>query len=117
MRRRDLKILDILQFIHGTLWSYLFHHVSDDLVKSSERNNEYMIVDNEPQLTQFIPQSSKFLNSCHFFVCGMIQGFLLNGGFPCSVSPHLMPVDGFDERVIYLIKFDEQVLERESLRF
>lgn len=23
MRRRDLKILDILQFIHGTLWSYL----------------------------------------------------------------------------------------------
>ncbi|CAI4059412.1 TRAPP subunit TRS31 SKDI_04G6750 [Saccharomyces kudriavzevii IFO 1802] len=114
MRRRDLKILDILQFIHGTLWSYLFNHVSDDLVKSSERDNEYMIVDNFPNLTQFIPGENV---SCEYFVCGIIRGFLFNAGFPCGVTAHRMPQGEHSQRTIYLIQFDRQVLEREGLRF
>lgn len=113
MRSRDLKILDILQFIHGTVWSYLFGHVSDDLVKSSERDNEYMIVDNLPTLTQFIPGGI----SCDYYICGIIQGFLNSAEFPCRVSPHSMPQNGFDQRVVYLIQFDKHVLEREGLRF
>ncbi|CCF60609.1 hypothetical protein KAFR_0K02530 [Kazachstania africana CBS 2517] len=115
MKRRDLKILDILQFIHGTLWSYLFNHVSDDLVKSSERNNEYMIIDNNPVLTQFINNNIK--NSCNYFMCGIINGFLNNAAFICKVTPHRMPTENSDERIVYLIKFDSQVLERENLRF
>ncbi|CAI4038324.1 hypothetical protein SMKI_04G6680 [Saccharomyces mikatae IFO 1815] len=114
MRRRDLKILDILQFIHGTLWSYLFNHVSDDLVKSSERDNEYMIVDNFPTLSQFIPGENV---SCEYFVCGIIKGFLFNAGFPCGVTAHRMPQGGHTQRTVYLIQFDRQVLEREGLRF
>ncbi|EWG92104.1 Trs31p [Saccharomyces cerevisiae P301] len=114
MRRRDLKILDILQFIHGTLWSYLFNHVSDDLVKSSERDNEYMIVDNFPTLTQFIPGENV---SCEYFVCGIIKGFLFNAGFPCGVTAHRMPQGGHSQRTVYLIQFDRQVLDREGLRF
>lgn len=112
-RSRDLKIIDMLQFVHGTVWSYLFGHVSDDLVKSSERDNEYMIVDNQPVLTQFIPGGV----SCDYFVCGIIQGFLNTAKFPCRVSAHCMPEGGFDRRVVYLIQFDKQVLEREGLRF
>lgn len=112
-RSRDLKIIDMLQFVHGTVWSYLFGHVSDDLVKSSERENEYMIVDNRPVLTQFIPGGV----SCDYFVCGIIQGFLNTAEFPCRVSAHCMPQDGFDRRVVYLIQFDKHVLEREGLRF
>lgn len=112
-RSRDLKIIDMLQFVHGTVWSYLFGHVSDDLVKSSERDNEYMIVDNFPMLTQFIPGGI----SCDYFVCGIIQGFLNTAEFPCRVSAHSMPQDGFDQRVVYLIQFDKHVLEREGLRF
>ncbi|QLL30808.1 hypothetical protein HG536_0A06230 [Torulaspora globosa] len=112
-RSRDLKIIDMLQFVHGTVWSYLFGHVSDDLVKSSERDNEYMIVDNQPVLTQFVSGGV----SCDYFVCGIIQGFLNTAKFPCRVSAHCMPQDGFDRRVVYLIQFDKQVLEREGLRF
>lgn len=112
-RSRDLKIIDMLQFVHGTVWSYLFGHVSDDLVKSSERDNEYMIVDNGPVLTQFVSGGV----SCDYFVCGIIQGFLNTAKFPCRVSAHCMPQDGFDRRVVYLIQFDKQVLEREGLRF
>lgn len=113
LKRRDLKILDILQFIHGTVWTYLFDHPSDDLVKSSERANEYMIVDNFPSFTQFIPGGT----SCDFYVCGIVQGLLTEAGFPCRVTPHRMPQDGFDRRLVYLVQFDKQVLERESLRF
>lgn len=113
MRRRDLKILDVLQFIHGSLWSYLFGHVSNDLVKSSERENEYMIVDNKPKLTQFISGNNV---SCDYFVCGIIHGYLTSAGFPCKVTPHSMPQDGHDNRVVFLIQFDKQVLEREGLR-
>lgn len=113
MRPRDLKILDILQFVHGTMWTYLFGRVSDDLVKSSERDNEYMIVDNLPMLTQFIPAG----RSCDYFTCGIIQGFLDSAEFPCHVSAHSMPQGEFDQRTVYLIQFDRHVLERDTLRF
>ena len=116
MRRRDLKILDILQFIHGTLWSYMFNHVSDDLVKSSERNNEYMIIDNQPPLTQFISGANNRV-SCDYFVCGVIRGFLSDAGFRCKVTAHSMPQGSFENRTVYLIQFDSQVLERENIRF
>ncbi|CAR27002.1 ZYRO0C06534p [Zygosaccharomyces rouxii] len=113
MRPRDLKILDILQFVHGTMWTYLFGHASDDLVKSSERDNEYMIVDNLPMLTQFIPAG----RSCDYFTCGIIQGFLDSAEFPCRVSAHSMPQGELDQRTVYLIQFDRHVLERDNLRF
>ncbi|CCE62916.1 hypothetical protein TPHA_0D02800 [Tetrapisispora phaffii CBS 4417] len=113
LRRRDLKIIDILQFIHGSVWSYLFGAPSNDLVKSSERENEYMIVDNEPVLTQFI--SGNF--SCNYFMCGLIKGFLSQAGFECTVSPHPDVDEIYPNRVVYLIKFEKQVLEREALKF
>ncbi|EDO19529.1 hypothetical protein Kpol_1018p61 [Vanderwaltozyma polyspora DSM 70294] len=113
MRCRDLKIIDILQFMHGTVWTYLFGSPSNDLVKSSERENEYMIVDHEHMLTQFISNN----NSCDYFVCGIIQGFLTKADFPCTVTPHSNNENGIDGGVIYLIKFDKQVLERENLRY
>lgn len=113
MRRRDLKILDVLQFVHGSVWTYLFGYPSNDLVKSSERENEYMIVDNSPILTEFISGNV----SCDYFLCGIIDGFLTKSGFPCTVSPHPMAENNFDNRVVYLIKFDKQVLERENLRY
>lgn len=91
-----------------------FNHVSDDLVKSSERDNEYMIVDNFPTLTQFIPGENV---SCEYFVCGIIKGFLFNAGFPCGVTAHRMPQGGHSQRTVYLIQFDRQVLDREGLRF
>ncbi|CCK69707.1 TRAPP subunit TRS31 KNAG_0C06110 [Huiozyma naganishii CBS 8797] len=117
MKRRDLKILDILQFIHSTLWSYLFRHVSDDLVKSSERSNEFMIIDNNPILTQFINPSFNHNGSCDYFVCGIISGFLNNAGFPCDVTAHPVPQGEFERRTVFLIKFNDQVVERETLRY
>lgn len=121
MKRRDLKVIDILQFVHGTVWSYLFNHVSNDLVKSSDRDNEFMIIDNEPVLTQFINVahfgSHQDRMSCEYFTCGIIKGLLNDNGFPCEVTPHCVPQGEFNQRIVYLIKFVHEVIERENLRY
>ncbi|AAS53779.1 AFR408Cp [Eremothecium gossypii ATCC 10895] len=114
MKKRPLKILDILQYVHGPLWRYLFGAASDDLVKSSERENEYMIVDNEPQWTQFIHGTSI---QCESFTGGIIEGVLDHAGFPCHVTVHTDPEGTYDQRTVYLIQFKKQVVEREYLRF
>lgn len=113
MKRRHLKILETLQYIHLTVWQYLFSRPSNDLVKSSERDNEYMIIDNEPTLSQFIQHTSV---QCESLTCGIIEGFLDMAGFSCHVTSHFVEEDGFANRTVYLIQFDKEVVEREALR-
>ncbi|SCV05615.1 LANO_0H11386g1_1 [Lachancea nothofagi CBS 11611] len=113
MKRRDLRMVEILQFIHGTVWSYLFGRVGDDLVKSSERENEFMIIDNSPLLTRFISSTNV---QCDFFVCGIIEGILDSASFPCNVTAHSVPEQNFDQKVVFVVRFEPQVLEREALR-
>lgn len=113
MKRRKLKILEIVTFIHSDIWNYLFGKQSDDLVKSSERENEYMIIDNHPKLSEFFINTSI---QCESFTSGIIEGILDSAGFPCEVTAHLMPEESFNKRCIYLINFDKNVVERESLR-
>lgn len=119
MKRRDLQIIDILQFIHGTVWSYLFGHVSSDLVKAQGNETEYRIIDNEPQWTQFISGARNQLHyeSCNYMLCGVIQGFLKESGFPCDVSAHWQPSDEQPQRIVFLIQFHQQVVAREQLRY
>ncbi|CEP63726.1 TRAPP subunit TRS31 LALA0_S09e01112g [Lachancea lanzarotensis] len=113
MKRRDLKPVEILQFIHSTVWTYLFGRVSDDLVKSSERDNEYMLVDSAPMLSQFISSTNV---QCDFFVCGIIEGILDSASFPCNVTIHSVPEPNFQQRAVFVVRFEQQVLEREALR-
>lgn len=118
MKRRDLKVVDILQFIHGSVWSYLFGHVSSDLVKAQGNDTEYRILDNEPQWTQFIAtQNQLHYESCNYLLCGVIRGFLTEAGFPCSVTAHLQPTEQWPQRVVFLIQLSTQVAEREQLRY
>lgn len=120
MKRRDLKIIDILQFIHGTVWSYLFGHVSNDLMKSQENDTEYRIIDNEPQWTQFISGSKRnqvHYESCNYMLCGLIQGYLYESGFPCNVTAHWQPIDQYPQRIVFVIQFQQEVMTREQLRY
>lgn len=120
MKRRDLKIIDTLQFIHGTVWSYLFGHVSNDLMKSQENDTEYRIVDNEPQWTQFISSSKRnqvHYESCNYMLCGLIQGYLCESGFPCAVTAHWQPTDQYPQRIVFVIQFQQDVVTREQLRY
>lgn len=115
VKGRDLEVLDILQFVHSSVWNYLFLRPSDDLVKSSERTNEYMIVDYSPSLPKFVA-SPRLAASCNYYVVGILKGFLTDAGFPCKVSAHPMAEPEHPDKVVFLVQFEEEVLERESLR-
>ena len=44
----------MLQFIHGPFWKLIFGKTANELEKSQDLPNEYMIVENVPLLNRFI---------------------------------------------------------------
>lgn len=116
---RPTRILDLLQFIHGTLWRALFNRTADALEQSNTKRNEYMIVDNEPLVNTFIsiPKEMSQLN-CAAFIAGIIEGMCDSAGFSTDgVSAHWAGVEDemWPGKTIYLIRFKETVLEREEI--
>lgn len=116
--KKNIKIIEILQFVYSTIWKNLFGKTADDLEKSQNMDNEYMIIDNDPVISQFIsvPKDMKHLNCCAF-VAGIVEGLLDSAYFLASVTAHNVPKDGFPLRTVYLVKFDDVVVERENVRF
>ncbi|QPG76440.1 hypothetical protein FOA43_003829 [Brettanomyces nanus] len=113
--KREIRILDMLQFIGSSIWKTLFDKPSDNLEKSSENENQYMIIDNNPVLSRFISVPKEYENlNCEAFVAGIIEGILDISYFRCEVSAHSVPAEGFPNRTVYLINFDESVIKRES---
>jgi hypothetical protein len=115
LSQRNIKILQILQFIVSNIWLNLFDKKADSLEKSSDHENQFMIIDNNPIMTRFIslPKEYESLN-CESFVAGIIEGILDLAYFNCEVSAHSVPQESFPNRTIYLIKFDQYVLSREA---
>ncbi|KAI3406997.2 TRS31 [Candida oxycetoniae] len=115
--KREIKILGILQFIHGPFWKTVFGKFANELEKSQDISNEYMIVENIPTLNRFIsiPKDYGDLN-CSAFVAGIIEGALDSSGFSASVTAHNAQTEANPMRTVFLIKFSEQVLIRENLR-
>ncbi|CAI5756235.1 unnamed protein product [Candida verbasci] len=115
--KRDTKILEILQFIHGPFWKFIFGKQADELEMSQNNNDEYMIIDNLPILNKYIsiPKDYGDLNCCAF-VAGIIEGSLDVSGFNCNVTAHTSTTDQHPLRTVYLIKFHSNVLYRENIR-
>ncbi len=106
--KRDLKLLQVLQFVHTNLWMVLFNKKADALERSTENEDEYMISDNDPMITKFIsiPKEMSSLN-CSAFVAGIIEAVMDGCHFPAKVSAHSTGTDQFPTRTTYLIKFDK----------
>lgn len=116
--KRENKILEILQFIHGPFWRVIFGRTANDLEKSQNVDDEYMISDNSPLLSRFISIPKDYGNlNCSAFVAGMIEGALDLSGFHATVVAHSSPVKGFPQRTTYLIKFDALFFTREGIQF
>ncbi|CEP22392.1 Transport protein particle subunit trs31 Short=TRAPP subunit trs31 [Cyberlindnera jadinii] len=116
--KRETKVIEILQFIHTQLWKTLFGKVADELEKSSDSDQEYMITDNLPLISQFISVPKEFgqLN-VGAFTAGIIEGILDAAYFQAEVSAHTVEQEGFPLRTVFLVKFDRAVIEREAVRF
>lgn len=116
--KRETKIIEILQFIHGPFWKTIFGKTANDLEKSQDVNDEYMIIDNLPVVSKFISIPKEYGNlNCLAFVAGIIEGALDSSGFHATVVAHSAPLDSFPLRTVFLIKLDEQLLLREEIRF
>lgn len=113
--KRNTKVLETLQFIVSTIWLNLFDKAADSLEKSSENENQFMIIDNNPVMTKYIglPKEYGSLN-CESFVAGIIEGILDTSYLKSEVSAHTVPQDTHPNRTVYLIKFDVSVLAREA---
>jgi hypothetical protein len=108
--KRDVKLLQILQFLHTNLWKTLFGRPADGIERSTESEDEYMIADKSPLVNRFIsmPRDMQHLN-CAAYVAGILKGALDAAGFPAKVTAHTV-----EDRTVYLMKFEQSVIEREK---
>ncbi|KAF1815548.1 trafficking protein particle complex subunit 5 [Eremomyces bilateralis CBS 781.70] len=119
---RPTRILPLLQFIHTTLWRHLFGRPADALERSAANAAEYMISDNDPLVNGYVsvPKEISQLN-CAAFVAGVIEGVCEGAGFATDgVSAHWAEGAGGGEdmwpgKTIFLIRFREEVMEREEI--
>ncbi|THV73103.1 trafficking protein particle complex subunit 5 [Aureobasidium pullulans] len=114
---RPTRLLDLLQFIHTTLWRSLFGRPADALEASTGSNNDYMIIDNDPLVNTYIsiPKEMSQLN-CAAFVGGIIEGICDAAGFSTDgVTAHWAENDElWPSKTIFLVKFKPEVVEREE---
>ncbi|KAI9873626.1 MAG: TRAPP subunit trs31 [Pleopsidium flavum] len=113
---RPLHILPLLQFISQTLWRHLFSRPADTLEKSSTNEAEYMVSDNEPLVNTYIsvPKEMNQLN-CAAFVAGVVEGVCDGCGFPARVSAHNVGGEMWPGKTVFLIRFEDGVVEREGV--
>lgn len=116
--KREIRIIEVLQFIHGSFWRSIFGKTANELEKSQDLNDEYMITDNVPLLSRFISIPKDYGNlNCSAYIAGIIEGALDSSGFHATVTAHSVPTNEYPLRTVFLIKFDQQLLLREELRF
>ncbi|CDK24966.1 unnamed protein product [Kuraishia capsulata CBS 1993] len=116
--KREVRILEILQFINSSVWKGLFGKMADKLEKSQDLANQYMITDNLPLISKYIsvPKEFQHLN-CAAFVAGIVEGILDSAYFQANVSAHSFPEPGLPLKTVFVINFDDKVIKRESMRF
>mmetsp|Transcript_16315 Transcript_16315/g.48690 ORF Transcript_16315/g.48690 Transcript_16315/m.48690 type:complete len:170 (+) Transcript_16315:273-782(+) len=90
--KRDHGVISMLQFISTTSWKVLFGKAADSLERSTENENEYMIVDAQPITNCFVsvPNHLGQLN-CAAYMAGIVMGIMDSAQFAARVSAHSMP--------------------------
>lgn len=115
--RRETKIIEMLQFIHGPFWKAVFGKTANELEKSQDVNNEYMVIDNVPLISKFISIPREYGNlNCSAFVAGIVEGALDSAGFNATVTAHSAPEGELTMRTVFLVKFDDLLFLREEIR-
>lgn len=116
--KRSIRIIEILQFIYGPFWKAIFGKTANELEKSQDVDDEYLVTENDPFMSRYIsiPKEYGSLN-CSAFVAGIIEGALDSSGFHATVIAHSAPTDEYPLRTVFLVKFDLALFLREEIRF
>jgi len=103
----------MLQFINNNVWKMFFNKQADGLQKSTDDPHEYRIIENSPIFNKFIPLNKLNNFNCASFTAGIIEGFLNSADLKCKVSAALFEIDAVF-KTYYIIKFDENVIDRDN---
>ncbi|CAJ1945530.1 unnamed protein product [Cylindrotheca closterium] len=131
--KREIRLMNALQFVSTTVWKSLFGKPADSLERSIDHADEYMIVDYEPLTSTFVSVPSDFGQlSVDAYMSGIIAGVLSGAGFSARVTAHSVqleegehstaPPSQFNstnlpprtEKAVFLVKFSPEVLERDA---
>ncbi|KFH43657.1 Transport protein particle subunit-like protein [Hapsidospora chrysogenum ATCC 11550] len=117
-QQRPINVIALLHFIKQNVWQHLFGRQADRLEKSAnpETPDEYMIIDNEPLVNQYIsvPREMSQLN-CAAFAAGIIEGVCDGADFPARVTAHTVAEgEMWPGKTVFLVKFRGEVIEREA---
>ncbi|VDN82427.1 unnamed protein product [Brugia pahangi] len=107
--KREIKLLNMLMFVKGTIWKNLFNKEADKLERSNDDPCQYLLIEKEPIVNTYIsvPKDKGNLN-CASFIAGIIEAVLEASNFPCKVSAH------WHDGTTYIIQFDRLVIAREN---
>jgi len=87
--RREIRLMNILQFVSTHVWKSLFGKPADSLERSIDHADEFMIIDNEPLTSTFISVPADFGQlSADAYMSGIIAGILAGAGFQARVTAH-----------------------------
>lgn len=111
--KRELRIVNALRHVTGPCWTAIFGKPADALERSSSGPKAYLIREKDPLPCRYasIPADLGQLNLA-YFNAGIVRGLLVGQGYTCTVSAHADPAN--PSTVVYLVEFDDQVLEREA---
>ena len=89
LTKRELTEVGILQFISTTAWKALWGKSADSLERSTDREDEYMIVDSAPLVNQFVsvPANLGALD-CAALMAGVVAGILDGAYFAAKCTAH-----------------------------
>ncbi|RMZ79814.1 hypothetical protein DV737_g3237, partial [Chaetothyriales sp. CBS 132003] len=112
---RPLRLLPLLNLLTTKLYPLLFSRPADSLEQSTTEPREYMIIDNTPLTNTYIsvPKEMNQL-SVAAYIAGVIEGVCDAAGFEAKVTSHNQGSDIWPNRTVFLLRFDEGVLEREK---
>ncbi|RMZ76827.1 hypothetical protein DV738_g4759, partial [Chaetothyriales sp. CBS 135597] len=112
---RPLRLLPLLNLLTTKLYPLLFSRPADSLEQSTTEPREYMIIDNTPLTNTYIsvPKEMNQL-SVAAYIAGIIEGVCDASGFEAKVTSHNQGTDVWPNRTVFLLRFDDAVLEREK---
>jgi hypothetical protein len=131
--KREIRLMNALQFVSTQVWKSLFGKSADSLERSIDHADEFMIVDYEPLTSTFVSVPTDFGQlSVDAYMSGIVAGVLSGAGFTARVTAHSVKLEEGEnppnnngtssksslptrrEKAVFLVKFSPEVLERDA---
>ncbi len=108
--KRQTSLLELLGWLSGDFWRWLFGKAADSLEKNTEVEGEFMIWENAPVYCTFNSTPKELGDfSVASFTAGIVEAVLCAcWAVQCRVSAHCCPMEEPDRpnRTLYLIRFE-----------